>query len=143
MKMKDLNLSEQEIKEARLIEKIKTLNLINFQIADLNQVKARLEQEIADASSHPDDKSRTYEHGAYKVTISTGWNYRLDKKLYSELADCIPQELNPVSIKTAYELDKKKIKALEEDKNIEGLAILDQLITKTPKKLNVKIGANS
>jgi len=75
----------------RLTEDVQTLNLVAYQIAELQTIKEKLEARIAEQLGHGEDYSKTYQQGKFKVTVTTGWNYSLDKEEYQILESRIPR----------------------------------------------------
>lgn len=128
-------------KQERLQEDITTLNLVNFQIAELQEIKERLEARIASSLNHGEDYSKSYQQGKFKVTITTGWNYSLDKEEYQILESRIPAVFNPVKTRLAYDLDKNVLREAEKYASADELLLLSQFISKKPKKLHVKVSA--
>jgi|ERR1017187_775622 hypothetical protein len=127
------------------------LNKTNFQIAELCRIKEELEKRVSALFEHSDDLSRTYLAGKYKVTITTGYNYSLNKDEYEILSSLVPECFNPVNKRIAYDLNKKvlkqvsmygdeKTKALVFGKLVDG-NIDGGFIKSSPKKINVKIVA--
>ncbi len=58
--------------EEQLKDNVMTLNLINYQVADLLKIKGELEARVAALLESGDDGSQTYLVDKYKVTISKG-----------------------------------------------------------------------
>lgn len=124
-----------------LKDNVLTLKLINYQIADLLRAKARMEAEICALLEHGEEGSQTYEVGSDKVTVTTGWNYTLNKEEWESIGSRLPEEFNPVRVRMAYDLDKKILRKAEMYASAEDLMILADVIEKKPKKLNVKVSA--
>ena len=118
-----------------------TLNLVNYQIADLSKIKAEIENKLFKLLDHPDDCSKTYTQDKFKITITTGYNYTLDKDEYSVLKDRLPACFNPVTEKISYQIDKKVIREAEKYGSSADLDLLGKIVSKKPKKLHVKISA--
>lgn len=129
--------------QERLNEDITTLNLVNFQIAELAEIKERLEARIAESLHHGEDYSKTYQQGKFKVTVSTGWNYTLDKEEYQILESRIPEAFNPVRTRLAYDIDKQVLRDAEKYGSADDLMLLSHFITKKPKKLSIRITAGA
>ena len=129
--------SEQE----RLQEDIQTLSLVNFQIAELVQIKEKLEARIANGLQHGEDYSKTYYFDKYKVVVTTGYTYSLDKDEYEVMESRIPAAFNPVKKRTAYDLDKKILREAEKYASADDLLLLASFIEKKPKKLAIRITA--
>jgi len=127
--------------QERLQEDITTLNLVNFQIAELQEIKEKLEARVAQGLEHGEDYSKTYQQGKFKVTVSTGWNYTLDKEEYQILESRIPAAFNPVKMRMAYDIDKHVLRDAEKYASAEELMLLSQFISKKPKKLHIKVSA--
>lgn len=122
-------------------ETITTLNLVNYQVAELLRIKEELEARLCSLFEHGDDHSKTYTFNKHKVTITTGYNYSLDKDEYIVLRSKIPSCFNPVKERIAYDLDKSVIRDCEKYCSPEELELISQFITKKPKKLHVKVSA--
>jgi hypothetical protein len=125
----------------RLNEDITTLNLVNFQIAELAEIKEKIEARIAQSLNHGEDYSKTYQQGKFKVTVTTGWNYSLDKEEYEIMKSRLPAAFDPVKTRIAYDLDKNILRDAEKYASKEEMNLLAQFISKKPKKLHVSVKA--
>lgn len=122
-------------------DKIKILNLINYKIAELVQDKERLEAEIFAESGHGEEGQKTYKIGNYKCTITTGYNYTLNKEEYEIMRSRVPAQFNPVKTRVAYDIDAKIIRDAEKYASSEEMLLISSFLSKKPKKLHVKITA--
>lgn len=136
-----MNESPEVNKNNKIKETIITLNTINYQLAELSRIKEELEKRLCNYLEHGEDGSKTYLCDKWKATVTTGWNYTLDKEEYAILKDSMPACFNPVVERVAYDLDKKIIRDCEKYGSPEDLEILSKVIMKKPKKLNIKITA--
>lgn len=127
------------IKEEVAKETANTLNLVNYQIAELLRIKEELEKRLNAVLEHGDDGSKTYVVDKFKVTVTTGYNYTLNKDEYEVVGNQLQACFNPVRTRTAYDLDKKVIKDAEKYASKEELQLLSQIISKKAKKLHVKV----
>lgn len=125
-----------------LEDNVKALDFVNFQIAELIEIKSKLELKIIEGSGHDREGSRTYEIGKHKVTIKTDFIYSLDKDEYQIYKSQIPSEFNPVRESMKYDIDKRVIKKCDDYASREDMILLSKFITKKPAKANIKIGAN-
>ena len=125
--------------ETQILELTSTLENINYQIAELARIKEALEQRLCVKIGHGEDGSKSYVHGKYKVTLTTGYNYTLNKEEYAILGPRLPTCFNPVVQRIAFDLDKSVIKDCEKYGSADELKLLSELISKKPKKLHVKI----
>ena len=116
-----------------------TLNNVSYQIAELARVKEELEKRVNALLEHSDDGSKTYVVGKFKVTVSSGYNYTLNKEEYEVLSTRLSPCFNPVKMKQSYELDKKIIRDCEAYGSKDDVMLLSEIISKKPKKLNVRI----
>jgi len=128
-------------KQDKIIDITKTLNTINYQVAELSRIKEELEIQLNALIEHPEDGSKTYVCGKYKVTITSGFNYSLNKEEYEILSCNLPECFNPVRKKVAYELDKSVIRDAEKYGSQEEINLMSQFISKKPKKLHIRISA--
>lgn len=117
------------------------LNKLNFKLADLTAKKAELEEQVKTLLKHDVNAQRSYNVGKYKVTVTTGVNYTLDKKYYLECGKSLERDLNPVTESITYKVDPKRLNESLLMANEQELEIIHKMITEKPKKLNVKIGA--
>lgn len=129
------------LREDCIKDTAKTLNLINYQIAELTTMKAELEQRLAATLEHIEDGQRTYTEGRWKITCRTGWNYVLDKEKYEMLSRHLNSSLDPVQKVVKYEINKKVLREAYVHASEKELDILNEIITKKPAKLNVSIEA--
>lgn len=127
--------------ETHIKDSITTLNLVNYQIAELLRIKEELEGRLSDLFDHPEDCSKTYTFEKHKVTLTSKYIYSLNKDEYEAIGSRLSDEFNPVKTKTIYELDKKTIKKAENYASAEDLHTLSSIINKKPAKLHVKITA--
>lgn len=132
---------EETIRNRKIIESAKTLELINYQIAELSRIKEEVESKLCELLMHTDDGSKSYIVDRYKITLTSGYIYSLDKENYERIKLNIPVSVNPVKEKVSYEIDKKQIKQMERFAKPEELMLLQQFISKKPKKLHCKITA--
>ncbi len=119
-----------------LIEGIKEANR---KIELLSQSKAQLEAALAQELHHDIDGSKTYHTDGYKVTLTTGYNYQLDKTKYQELVNQLPDELNPVTEKISYEISPSAIKNIEKYGDPQMALLVGSFISKKPKKLYIRV----
>ncbi len=120
---------------------VNTLNLINYQLAELMRIKEELEARLNALFEHGDEGQKTYVCDKFKVTIKSGYNYSLNKEEYESIGSRLPAQFNPVKQRIAYDLDKKIIRDAEKYASQEDMQVLSSIITKKPAKLNVKIAA--
>jgi hypothetical protein len=125
----------------QIIEYTKTLNTINYEIAELARIKEELEARLCALLEHNDDSSKTYVCDKFKVTVKTGYNYTLNKEEYMIVGHRLPLCFNPVKQVTKYELDKAVIRDAEKYGSPDDLKLMAQLISKKPSKLHVSIKA--
>ena len=128
-------------KDAVMKDTVTTLNLVNYQVAELLRIKEELEARLAALFEHGDDYSKTYTFNKYKITVTTGYNYTLNKDEYIQMRARLPVCFNPVKERIAYDLDKAVIKDCEKYGSSDEIELLSQMIIKKPKKLHVKLGA--
>ena len=125
--------------ETQILELTSTLENINYQMAELARIKEALEQQLFIKIGHGEDGSKSYIHGKYKVTVTTGYNYTLNKDEYLVMGSHLPKCFDPVIQRIAYDLDKSVIKDCEKYGSPSELKLLSDIISKKPKKLHVKI----
>lgn len=128
-------------RDEQVQENLKLLNTIAYKIADLSRIKEELEARVCALVEHGDEGSKTYVEGKFKVTVTTGYNYTLNKEEYEVLGARLPEQFNPVTKRVSYDLNKNIIRDAEKYASFEELSLLAQLIQKKPKKLHVKISA--
>jgi len=124
-----------------IAELISTLNTINYQIAELSRIKEELDPRLAELLEHGEDGSKTYIAGKYKVTVKSGWIYTLNKEEFAIMGARLPSCFNPVTTRMSYDLNKSVIRDAEKYASADELALLAQVISKKPSKLNVRISA--
>jgi hypothetical protein len=124
-----------------IIDVANTLNNVNFQIAELLRIKEELDARLNALLEHGDDGSKTYVVSKFKVTITSGYNYTLNKDEYELMGNRFPSCFNPVKKRVSYDLDKSIIKDCEKYGSAADLEIMSSVISKKPKKLHIKITA--
>lgn len=124
-----------------ILDMIKTLNTVNYQLADLKKVKEDLEAKLCEVIGHDKYGQEQYEYGRYKVVIKTGLNYSIDTEEYEIVKNRIPVQFDVVRKSTKYEIDKKRFEEANKYADHDTLELLNTLITAKPSKLNVTIKA--
>lgn len=137
----DFNITPEMMQEQDIKETANTLDLVNYQIAELARIKEELEARLCALCEHGDEGQKTYTHGKYKITISTGYIFSLDKGEYEVMKNHLPDCFDPVKTKMVYEVDKKILKDLEKYGSENDKELIDKFISKKPKKLHVRIGS--
>lgn len=118
---------------------IKQVQKLSAKIAKLKAEKEEVEKEIIGAFDHKKEGQTTYEFIDKQIVIKTGFNYSLDKKAYEVIKEYIPVDLNPVSIKPIYYIDKGKIKEIKEERPQDFESLLKQFIRISDSKPSVSI----
>lgn len=124
------------------MEIIEKLQQINKEIKELIQLKENLEFSLQVILEHNVAGSCIYDIDNYKVTLTTGYNYRLDKEKYLDYLESskkIDARFTPVKQIMGYEINKKAIRDLAQYGTNEDKLLLANFITATDKKLHVKI----
>jgi hypothetical protein len=129
------------LKHDAIKDSVITLNLINYQMAELARIKEELEARVCALLEHGDDGSKTYTVEKHKVTVKTGYIYSLDKEEYEVVGNLLPECFNPVQKRVSYHLDKQVIRDAERYASSEELVLLSKMISKKPSKLAVSIKA--
>lgn len=129
------------LKEDYIEDIAKTLNLCNYQLAELTRVKEELEQRLAASLEHGDEGQKTYICGKYKIQVTTGFNYTLDKEEYALMKSRINNDFDPVKERIAFDIDKKVIRDNWKYASAQDLLLLNKIIITNPKKLAVKVMA--
>ena len=127
--------------ETQVLELTSTLENINYQMAELARIKEALEQSLCAKIGHGEDGSKSYVCGKYKVTVTTGYNYTLNKEEYAVMGSRLPKCFDPVVQRIAYDLDKSVIKDCEKYGSPDELKLLSDLISKKPKNLHIKVSS--
>jgi hypothetical protein len=128
-------------KQYQIEDLAKTLNTINFEIAELARIKEELEARLCALLEHGDEGSKSYTVEKFKVTVKTGYNYTLNKEEYMTIGSRLPECFNPVKQVMKFELDKTIIRDAEKYGSKEDLNLLAQIISKKPSKLHIAIKA--
>ncbi len=134
----ELDNTQERIKELAM-----TLDGVSYQVAELLRIKESLEIKLHTLLGHGDEGSKSYTVDRYKVTVTTGYNYSLNKEEFELIGDNLPRCFNPVKQRIAYDLDKSVIRECEKYGSAEEINLLAQLIEKKPKKLHIKVSAAS
>lgn len=145
--------------ENRIIDTLKTLNIVNFQIAELADIKGKLERQLIEFMGRArfitdDDGKQTMteivhegvkQHvvGKYKFKIKTDYNISVNKEEYEIVKYSLSKEFNPVTEKISYSVNNKLLKDVEKYGSDDDKMRLQQFIVKTPAKPYVSIEANA
>ncbi len=126
-------------------EHLVNLNLVNYKIAELKQIKEDLEQIIINQIGRGDmsfEGQKTHEIGRFKVEVTTDYNYKINKTEYEIYKHHLPQEFDPVISEVKYRINKKAFKSIDMYGSEEQKLIRDKFITLEPAKPSVKIRDN-
>lgn len=134
-----LEINEQQILE----DNVKALDFVNYQIAELIEIKKKLETKIKEDLKHEYKGSKTYTVGKHKVTVTTGSIYTINKAEYEIYKNSLSKEFNPVRESKKYEFINSVMKKAEEYASKEELLIMSNFITENEAKLNIKVSANA
>lgn len=137
----DLNKVDEMNRQDEIQELITTLNNINYQIAELSRIKEELEPRLASLLAHGDDGSKTYTEGKYKVTVTSGYIYSLNKEEFETMGSHIPACFQFVRQRMAYDIDKATLRDAEKYASSDELQLIASMVSKKPKKLHVRIAA--
>lgn len=129
------------MKDEAIKEIISTLNNINYQIAEFSRIKEELDRQLAALLEHGDEGSKTYIHGKYKVTVTSGYNYTLNKEEWEIIGSRMPICFQPVRQRMAYDIDKNIIRDCERYGSQEDKMLMSEFISKKSKKIHIKISA--
>ena len=120
---------------------VSTLNNVNFQLAELARIKEVLEPKLAVLLQHGEDGSKSYIAGKFKVTVTTGFNYTLNKEEYTINSSRLPQCFNFVKQRVAYDIDKATLRDAEKYASAAELELIASMVSKKAKKLHIKLTA--
>ncbi len=137
------DINAEQVRQDSIEDKVKALELIGYQVAELLRIKEALEEQVRELIGHEADCQRTYLAGRFKVTIKTGFNYSLNKDEYESIGKRLPECFNPVHKVMKYELNKKIIREAYLYGSAQDKDILDAIIVARPSKLSVVIGSAS
>lgn len=157
---KDFMLSEEDqIKMDKIEDLGRTLNLINYQIAELKEIKEKLERNVIEllgrAKFITDDEGKIImtdivhigvkQHvvGKFKFKIKTDYNVSVNKEEYEVIKSNLNNEFNPVVEKTSYSVNNKVLKELERYGSSVDKELVGKFIVETPAKAYVSIEANA
>lgn len=143
----------------KIEDTLKTINLVNYQIAELVDIKAKLERQLIEdmgrARFITDDDGKHImtdisheglkQHivGKYKFKIKTDYNISVNKEEYEVVKCILRAEFNPVVEKIALSINNKLLKDVEKYGSDEDKSLVQQFIVKTPAKPYVSIEANA
>lgn len=145
--------------QQRIEDTLKTINLVNYQIAELADIKVKLERQLIEdmgrAKFITDDDGKYVmtdvrheglkQHvvGKYKFKIKTDYNISVNKEEY-EVAKCLlTKEFNPVVEKISLSINNRLLKDVEKYASDEDKMLIQQFIIKTPAKPYVSVEANA
>ncbi len=125
--------------ERFFVESVKELEKVNKQLAKLLLRKEELTDQIIGALEHDHEGQKSYEYGVWKIEVKTGVTFSLDKDAYESIASKIPEGLDPVKKRIAYDISKSIINEIEKRGNSKELNILSKFISKKPSKPSISI----
>jgi len=121
---------------------IKHINLCNDTIDMMSNLKAIAENNLATLLEHTKIGAHTHTFDDWKITITTGLNYKLNIDRYIgslSAVDKIDGRFPIVKQVTKFELNNKAIRECEMFGTQQDNAIKDAYLSATPKKMHVKI----
>jgi hypothetical protein len=126
--------------DALVLELIKEGKKINGQIARLTAFKAEIDKRSAAHLMHGDEGSQSYYKGRFKVTVTAGYRYAVNKEEYEIMKSHLPRRFDPVTTKTEYVINKEVFREAERYCDEKELEVFYSIFSKKPSKINVKIG---
>jgi hypothetical protein len=155
-KTKEVNKMDNE---HRIEDILKTINLVNYQVAELVDIKTKLERQLIELMGRAifitDDNGKyimtdiahegVKQHivGKYKFKIKTDYNISVNKEEYEIIKCSLRTEFNPVIEKIAFSVNNKVLKDIEKYGSDDDKCLIQQFIVKTPAKPYVSIEANA
>lgn len=126
-----------------MVKKIKALDAINYQMAELKRLKEEMEADIINKMGHETVGQKTYTVDKYALTIKTDYTYSLDKKLYAEMDGdgLIDPKFNPVEEKTTFAINRTMLKNAYAYASKDTVTLIEEFVKASPSKPHVKIGA--
>lgn len=115
-----------------MLNEIIELDSVNREMSALMVRKKNLELKLCKFLAHPDGMKASYNLEGYEVTLTGGWNYKIDKDVYFANKDLLI--INPIKEIVKLEVDEFLIEELAHEKLIQAI-----IKEKTPKKAHVKI----
>ena len=113
-----------------------------FKIDELQGDKEGSEAKLRELLQHDKDGASTYDVAGHKVVVTTGLNYKFDKKKYLELLNA-PEKIDPrfqlVKEVTELQINKKAIKDCDQFGSPQDRYLKSLFITTTDKKLHISI----
>lgn len=131
------------LREDYIQDTAKTLNQINYQIAELIKMKQELEQRLAATLEQGDDEQKTYKEGRYKIIIRSGYLLNLNKEEYDIVGKRLPAQFDFVNKSVKYEINKKIIRDIYSYGSKQDIEVLESIVSKKPAKLHVTITSAS
>lgn len=126
---------------AKLLETLCNLELVEYQLADLLSIKSRLVESIKIMVGHEKEGSKTYRVEHYDVEVTTPYNYSIDKKAYEKFKHELPSNKNPVRESIKYDVDKAKYREVMSEGNADMALCLSEFIGVKVGKCSVNVKA--
>lgn len=114
----------------------------NQDIDQLSLAKQSSENKLKEMLCHTKHGQHTHQFKDYKITITTGSNYSIDKNKYADYlmsSNKIDERFNIVKIITKYDVNEKAIKDIDVYGTEHDRKLKNSFIKETPRKLHVKI----
>ncbi len=92
---------------SRALELIALLQEANEGLKAIQSTKDQLVEQLAAELKAPENKSKTFPVGGYKVTVTRGRNYKINIDRWSSCT--IDEDIDPVRVVTKYEINKTKM----------------------------------
>ena len=136
------NMDDIEVDKSRQVQDlINHIKLLDYDIKKYQKEKSESEAKLRDHFNHNYDGSITYEHGNHKITITTGINYKFNKKEYLNYLNhpAIDDKYKIVKEVISYELNKKAIRDCDAYGSDQDRYLKSIFITTSDKKLHITI----
>jgi len=128
-------------KEMVILDLAKTVSTIDYQIAELQNMREELSKRLAALLEHSDNGQCTYKHGRYSIVCKSGYLYSLDKEEYEIVKSKFTPDLNPVKIRQTYEINRDMLRKIEVYGSDDDKLLVESLISVKPSKLSVKVNS--
>ncbi len=140
----DFDISDRDITEDTIHMHAKFLYDVDQEIKRLNADKIQSEKVLRELLNHDKnhDGQISYTSRDKKITITTGYNHKIDAKKYLQYRDLLDAAFNPVIEKIEYKIVPDVLRQSFLNASDDQKIILSLFITSKEKKMHVSVKNN-
>lgn len=131
----------EEIEKNQIADIVSHLKKLHFEIKNLEEDKQKSEERLRELLKHEKtiDGQRSYHANQDVITVTTGYNRRINKDIYLECKASLNHLFNPIIETIDYKISSEVYRACLEYGTPEDRLAMSNFIITSDKKLHVSI----